>query len=101
MRRTILTVALGLVVIAGGRVDAHPPWGIVVDPQGRVLFADIDHGILDTWPSPELMTGHVWSEDYFHRRRHEVFNPDDERFGLCRTVRRQPRHEDAANLQYS
>jgi 8-oxoguanine deaminase len=42
--------------------------------------ADIDHGILDTWPSPELMTGHVWSEDYFHNRRHEVFSADDERF---------------------
>ena len=43
-------------------------------------LADIDHGILDTWPSPELMTGHVWSEDYFQNRRHEVFSPDDERF---------------------
>ena len=51
MRRTILTVALGLVVIAGGRVDAHPPWGIVVDPQGRVVFADIDHG------------NHIWRID--------------------------------------
>ena len=44
MHRTILTVALGLVVIAGGRVDAHPPWGIAVDGRGRVVFADIDHG---------------------------------------------------------
>jgi cytosine/adenosine deaminase-related metal-dependent hydrolase len=26
------------------------------------------------------MTGHVWSEDYFHNRRREVFSPDDERF---------------------
>lgn len=41
---------------------------------------DIDHGILDTWPSPDLMTGHVWSEEYFHHRRREVFSPDDERF---------------------
>jgi sugar lactone lactonase YvrE len=44
MRRTILTVALGLVVIARGRVDAHPPWGIAVDGRGRVVFADIGHG---------------------------------------------------------
>jgi cytosine/adenosine deaminase-related metal-dependent hydrolase len=43
-------------------------------------LADIDHGILDTWPGPELMTGHVWSEDYFLNRRHEVFRPDDEHF---------------------
>jgi cytosine/adenosine deaminase-related metal-dependent hydrolase len=43
-------------------------------------LADIDHGILDTWPGPDLMTGHVWSADYFHHRRHEVFEPDEERF---------------------
>jgi cytosine/adenosine deaminase-related metal-dependent hydrolase len=43
-------------------------------------LADIDHGILDTWPGPELMTGHAWSEDYFQHRRHEVFGGDDERF---------------------
>jgi cytosine/adenosine deaminase-related metal-dependent hydrolase len=43
-------------------------------------LADIDHGILDTWPGPELMTGQVWSEEYFHHRRREVFSPDDERF---------------------
>jgi len=42
-------------------------------------LADIDHGILDTWPGAELMTGHVWSEDYFLQRRHEVFAPEDER----------------------
>jgi cytosine/adenosine deaminase-related metal-dependent hydrolase len=42
--------------------------------------SDIDHGILDTWPSSELMTGHVWSEEYFHNRRHELFSADDERF---------------------
>ena len=43
-------------------------------------LADIDHGILDTWPRADLMTGHVWSEDYFHNRRHELFPPEDERF---------------------
>jgi cytosine/adenosine deaminase-related metal-dependent hydrolase len=43
-------------------------------------LSDIDHGILDTWPGPDLMTGHHWSEEYFHSRRHEVFSPDDERF---------------------
>ncbi|MCC7370109.1 MAG: amidohydrolase family protein [Chloroflexi bacterium] len=43
-------------------------------------LADIDHGILDTWPTADLMTGHVWSEDYFNHRRHELFGADDERF---------------------
>jgi cytosine/adenosine deaminase-related metal-dependent hydrolase len=43
-------------------------------------LADIDHGILDTWPGPDLMTAHVWSADYFQQRRHEVFGPDEERF---------------------
>ena len=38
MRRTILTVALGLVVFSAGRVDAHPPWGIAVDGRGRVVL---------------------------------------------------------------
>src|SRR5690242_13854625 len=53
-------------------------------------LADIDHGILDTWPSPDLMTGHVWSEDYFSNRRHELFSADDERFqrryALCQLL---------------
>jgi cytosine/adenosine deaminase-related metal-dependent hydrolase len=43
-------------------------------------LADIDHGILDTWPDPDRMLGHQWSEDYFRHRRREVFSPDDERF---------------------
>ena len=43
-------------------------------------LADIDHGILDTWPGPDLMTAHVWSADYFHHRRCAVFGPDEERF---------------------
>jgi cytosine/adenosine deaminase-related metal-dependent hydrolase len=43
-------------------------------------LADIDHGILDTWPGADLMTGHVWSEDYFLHRRRELFPAEDEQF---------------------
>ena len=61
------TIDAGDAVVGPGFVDLN-------------AVSDIDHGILDTWPGPELMTGHIWSEEYFHRRRHEVFSPDDERF---------------------
>lgn len=60
-------IAAGDSVVGPGFIDCN-------------ALSDIDHGILDTWPSPDLMTGHVWSEEYFHNRRHEVFSPDDERF---------------------
>lgn len=66
-----------------GAVDQEIAAGDAVVSPGFLdmnALADIDHGILDTWPSPELMTGHVWSEDYFYNRRHELFSPDDERF---------------------
>jgi cytosine/adenosine deaminase-related metal-dependent hydrolase len=61
------TIAAGDAVVGPGFIDLN-------------ALADIDHGILDTWPGPDLMTGHVWSEEYFQNRRHEVFSPDDERF---------------------
>ena len=66
-----------------GPVDRSIDAGDAVVGPGFVdvnALADIDHGILDTWPGAELMTGHVWSEEYFVRRRREVFSPDDERF---------------------
>jgi sugar lactone lactonase YvrE len=44
MSRTLLIAALSLAVPLAGRAAAHPPWGISVDHQGRVYFADIDHG---------------------------------------------------------
>jgi cytosine/adenosine deaminase-related metal-dependent hydrolase len=61
------SIDAGDAVVGPGFVDAN-------------ALADIDHGILDTWPDPDLMTAHVWSADYFHNRRHEVFGSDDERF---------------------
>ena len=66
-----------------GAVDRSIDAGDALVGPGFVdlnALADIDHGVLDTWPGPELMTGHVWSEDYFLHRRHEVFRPEDERF---------------------
>jgi sugar lactone lactonase YvrE len=44
MSRTLLIAALSLAAPLAGRAAAHPPWGITVDHQGRVYFADIDHG---------------------------------------------------------
>jgi cytosine/adenosine deaminase-related metal-dependent hydrolase len=66
-----------------GRVDRIVDAGDVLIGPGFVdlnALADVDHGILDTWPGAELMSGHVWSEDYFLHRRREVFAEDDERF---------------------
>jgi cytosine/adenosine deaminase-related metal-dependent hydrolase len=66
-----------------GRVDRAIDAGDAVVGPGFVdmnALADIDHGILDTWPGPDLMSGHVWSADYFYHQRHEVFGADDERF---------------------
>jgi cytosine/adenosine deaminase-related metal-dependent hydrolase len=66
-----------------GQVDRTVEAGDAIVSPGFIdlnALADIDHGILDTWPAPELMTSHVWSEDYFLNRRHEVFTPEDERF---------------------
>jgi cytosine/adenosine deaminase-related metal-dependent hydrolase len=66
-----------------GRVDRSIDAGDALIGPGFIdlnALADIDHGILDTWPGPDLMTGHVWSEDYFLHRRREVFGPHEERF---------------------
>src|SRR3954465_14221289 len=60
-------IAAGDAIVGPGFIDLN-------------AVSDIDHGIPETWPSPDLMTGHVWSEDYFASRRHEQFSPDEERF---------------------
>jgi sugar lactone lactonase YvrE len=44
MSRALLIAVLSLAAPLAGRAGAHPPWGITVDHQGRVYFADIDHG---------------------------------------------------------
>jgi sugar lactone lactonase YvrE len=51
MSRTLLIAALSLAAPLAGRAAAHPPWGIAVDHQGRVYFADVDHG------------NHIWRID--------------------------------------
>jgi 8-oxoguanine deaminase len=40
-------------------------------------LADIDHLILDSWPSPDVAAGHLWSDDYFANRRRDVFTPSE------------------------
>ncbi|MFE7423489.1 chlorohydrolase family protein [Rhodococcus sp. NPDC057529] len=40
-------------------------------------LADIDHAILDSWATPDLSLGHLWSADYFRNRRREVFDPQE------------------------
>lgn len=62
-----------------GPVDRVVQAGDAIVSPGFVhlnALAEIDHGILDTWPGPDLMLGHQWSEDYFTNRRHELFSPD-------------------------
>jgi sugar lactone lactonase YvrE len=44
MRHTSLIAVLVVTAFSARRADAHPPWGIAIDGQGRVVFADIDHG---------------------------------------------------------
>jgi sugar lactone lactonase YvrE len=51
MNRTILVTALSIAVSQAGHATAHPAWGIAVDRQGCVYFADIDHG------------NHIWRID--------------------------------------
>jgi sugar lactone lactonase YvrE len=51
MNRTFLITVLALVVAQGDYASAHPAWGIAVDRQGRVHFADVDHG------------NHIWRID--------------------------------------
>ena len=40
-------------------------------------LTDIDHLILDSWAGPEQAKGHQWSEDYFSRRRADVFTAEE------------------------
>jgi hypothetical protein len=51
MSRMLRIAVLVLMPCLTSRAAAHPPWGIAVDGQGRVYFADIDHG------------NHIWRID--------------------------------------
>lgn len=41
-RRLLFAVALALVALLPAAASAHPPTGIVVDAQGRILFSDLE-----------------------------------------------------------
>ncbi|WP_077488238.1 chlorohydrolase family protein [Sinomonas mesophila] len=59
-----------------GPVDEERDYGQSLVMPGLIdldALADIDHLILDSWPSPDVAPGHLWSEDYFDHRRRDVF----------------------------
>lgn len=59
-----------------GPVDEERDYGQCLIMPGLIdldALADIDHLILDSWASPEVAAGHLWSEDYFANRRRDVF----------------------------
>ncbi|MCO4275558.1 amidohydrolase family protein [Pseudarthrobacter sp. HLT3-5] len=64
----------------GGPVDEERHYGQSLVMPGLIdldALADIDHLILDSWPSPDVAAGHLWSEDYFANRRRDVFTPSE------------------------
>jgi cytosine/adenosine deaminase-related metal-dependent hydrolase len=75
------------IVFAGhgydGPVDAEWDAGDAIVSPGFIdldALGDIDHGIWDTWLTPDQALGIRWSEDYFRNRRHAVFSDEDEAF---------------------
>jgi 8-oxoguanine deaminase len=69
-----------LIVFVGrnysGPVDEERDYGQSLIMPGLIdldALADIDHLILDSWASPDVAAGHLWSEDYFANRRRDVF----------------------------
>ncbi|GHD03302.1 chlorohydrolase family protein [Zhihengliuella salsuginis] len=69
-----------------GPVDERRDYGQSLIAPGLIdldALTDIDHMIIDSWPSPETAPGLQWSRDYFQHRRHDVFTPEQRQ-----TVRR-------------
>ncbi|MBP1134641.1 cytosine/adenosine deaminase-related metal-dependent hydrolase [Arthrobacter sp. PvP023] len=63
-----------------GPVDEERDFGQSLVMPGLIdldALADIDHLILDSWPSPDVAAGHLWSDDYFANRRRDVFTPSE------------------------
>lgn len=59
-----------------GRVDERRDFGQSLIAPGLIdldALTDIDHMIFDSWPSEETAPGLLWSKDYFHNRRRDVF----------------------------
>ncbi len=59
------TIEAGNAIISPGFID--------LDALG-----DIDHAILDTFPTPEMSKGLEWSEDYYYSNREEIFSKEEE-----------------------
>lgn len=62
-----------------GPVDERRDYGQSLIAPGLIdldALTDIDHMIIDSWPSPETAPGLQWSRDYFENRRHDVFTPE-------------------------
>ncbi|MFI0463250.1 chlorohydrolase family protein [Saccharopolyspora sp. 5N102] len=63
-----------------GPVDAELDLGESLVLPGLIdldALTDIDHLVLDAWPTPERADGLQWSLDYFQHRRREVFTPEE------------------------
>lgn len=59
-----------------GHVDEYHDHGQSLIAPGFIdldALADIDHMIVDSWPTPETAPGLQWSKDYFENSRHDVF----------------------------
>ncbi|MBG6084106.1 chlorohydrolase family protein [Zhihengliuella flava] len=59
-----------------GPVDEYRDYGNSVITPGLIdldALTDIDHLIIDSWPTPETAPGLQWSRDYFEQRRRDVF----------------------------
>ncbi|MEE2521211.1 chlorohydrolase family protein [Pseudarthrobacter sp. J75] len=60
-----------------GPVDERRDFGQSLIAPGLIdldALTDIDHAIIDSWPTEETAPGMQWSEDYFHNRRRDVFS---------------------------
>ncbi|WP_309082241.1 chlorohydrolase family protein [Zhihengliuella sp.] len=60
-------------------VDERRDYGQSLIMPGLIdldALTDIDHMIIDSWPTPETAPGLQWSRDYFENRRHDVFTPE-------------------------
>ncbi|WP_125615813.1 chlorohydrolase family protein [Specibacter cremeus] len=58
------TLELGASLITPGLIDLD-------------ALTDIDHLVLDSWAPADRAGGLQWSEDYFERRRRDVFTPEE------------------------
>lgn len=66
-----------------GPVDETRDYGDAIIAPGFIdldALGDIDHGILDTWLTPDRAAGQRWSEDYFEADPRELSILDEELF---------------------